>query len=177
MPEGRGPVHRRGAGRGRHGQDAVPGPVVVDFGLAAAAGGGAVIGSGAPMGSPGWMAPEQVSGNRQGPALDVFSWGLVVGFAATGRPPFGVGRTEVLLYRIVHLEPDLAGLDARLAPIVRRAVGKDPGARPTVAELLADLPRGTRAPPARVTSLACPAGRCDVCIGGVDRWPGREVDA
>jgi serine/threonine protein kinase len=116
------------------------GPHVVDFGIAAAADGTAVTRSGQPQGSPGWMAPEQISGHGVGPALDVFSWGLVVGYAATGRPPFGVGRPDVILYRIVHTEPDLAGLDPHLAPLIHRAVAKNPIHRPTVPELLAELP-------------------------------------
>ena len=114
---------------------------VVDFGIAAAADGSAVTRSGQLQGSPGWMAPEQISGDGVGPALDVFSWGLVVGYAATGRPPFGVGRPDVVLYRIVHTEPDLAGLDPFLAPLVDRAVAKNPADRPTVPELLTEILR------------------------------------
>ena len=115
---------------------------VVDFGIAAAADGTAVTRSGQLQGSPGWMAPEQIFGHGVGPALDVFSWGLVVGYAATGRPPFGVGRSDVVLYRIVHTDPDLTGLDPFLAPLVDRAVAKNPADRPTVPELLAEVLHG-----------------------------------
>lgn len=67
------------------------GPKVVDFGIARALDGTALTRTGGLVGSPGWIAPER---HRQGistPAADVFSWGALVAFAATGRPPFGQG--------------------------------------------------------------------------------------
>ena len=112
------------------------GPKVVDFGISHAADGTSLTQTGAVVGSPSWMAPEQAQGRECGPAVDVFSWGATVAFAATGRLPFGEGRPEAVVYRVVHEEPDLAGIDPRLAPHVKAALAKDPSARPSADDLL-----------------------------------------
>ena len=67
--------------------------------------------TGVVIGSPSWMAPEQAQGRETTPAADVFSWGATVVFAATGRFPFGEGRPDAAIYRVVHEEPDLSGVD------------------------------------------------------------------
>ena len=64
------------------------------------------------------------------------SWGATVAFAATGRMPFGEGRPEAVVYRVVHEEPDLGGIDPRLAPHVKAALAKEPSARPSADDLL-----------------------------------------
>jgi hypothetical protein len=81
-------------------------------------------------------APEQAQGRESGPAVDVFSWGATVAFAATGRMPFGEGRPEAVVYRVVHEEPDLDGIDPRLAPHVKAALAKEASARPSADQLL-----------------------------------------
>jgi hypothetical protein len=68
------------------------GPKVIDFGIAQAMDATAVTRTGMTVGSPGFMAPEQIMG-RAGQPTDVFSWGLTVAYAASGRPPFGTGPT------------------------------------------------------------------------------------
>jgi hypothetical protein len=87
------------------------------------------------------MAPEQVGGTPGQPA-DIFAWGLTVAYAASGRPPFGTGPTEVLLYRVLHDSPDIAAVPPDLRPLVAAAVSKDPGARPSARDLLAWLTAG-----------------------------------
>lgn len=114
-------------------------PVVIDFGIATLREAPALTRTGMALGTPGWMAPEQVQGRPCGPAADVFSWGLVVGFAASGRPPFGTGPADALFYRIVHEQPDLPDLPDPLAMLVRSALAKDPEHRPEVGTLLARL--------------------------------------
>jgi hypothetical protein len=89
------------------------------------------------------MAPESARGEAITPATDVFAWGGLVAFAATGRSPFGEGRPEAVLYRVVHEEPDLAGLDSRLRPLVLRALARNPLERPSVQELLSGLSGAT----------------------------------
>ena len=91
------------------------GPKVVDFGISHAADGTALTLTGSIVGSPGWMAPEQALGNGTTAAIDVFAWGATVAFASTGRSPFGEGRPDAVLYRVVHEAPDLEGLDPRLS--------------------------------------------------------------
>jgi hypothetical protein len=114
-------------------------PVVVDFGVAAATEATSITVVGTVMGSPGWMAPEQVSGAAVSPAMDVFTWGTLVAWAATGRNPFGEGRPEVVAYRIIHDEPDLTGVPDALVETVRAAMAKDPAGRPDAEQLLARL--------------------------------------
>jgi len=114
-------------------------PVVVDFGVATATEATSITVVGTVMGSPGWMAPEQVTGGAPSPAMDVFAWGSLVAWAATGRNPFGSGRPEAVAYRIIHEEPDLDGVPDDLRPVVAAALAKDPATRPTADELLARL--------------------------------------
>ena len=117
------------------------GPKVVDFGIVHAADGTALTQTGLMVGSPSWMAPEQATGRSGSGATDVFSWGATVAFASTGRSPFGEGRPDAVLYRVVHELPDLEGLEPRLEPLVRQALEKDPARRPTPDDLLLALIR------------------------------------
>ncbi|MGI5480353.1 serine/threonine-protein kinase [Streptomyces lavendofoliae] len=121
----------------------VDGPRVIDFGIARALDAHSAAGdirtrTGAVVGSPGFMSPEQVRGEGITPASDVFCLGAVLAYAATGRTPFGGADSGVhsLLYRIVQEEPDLTGVPRRLAGLVRACLVKDPGGRPSVAELI-----------------------------------------
>lgn len=117
----------------------VEAPRVIDFGIAHAADATPMTQSGNVVGSAGWMAPEQATGGRITPAVDIFAWASVVVFAATGRPPFGEGRPEAVMYRVVHHRPDLAGVAERVLPLVQRAFAKDPASRPSPADLLRSL--------------------------------------
>jgi len=115
------------------------GPKVVDFGIAQSVDGSTLTDIGLIVGSPSCMAPEQAKGGRTTPATDVFAWGATVGFAATGRSPFGDGRPEEVLYRVMHEAPDLYGVDAKLRPIVAAALAKDPAQRPFADRLLVSV--------------------------------------
>ncbi|SFC43490.1 bifunctional serine/threonine-protein kinase/ABC transporter substrate-binding protein [Streptomyces aidingensis] len=130
------------------------GPRLIDFGIARPAEGATTLtGEGMVLGTPGFLAPEQAEGRTgaTGPAADVFSLGCLLAYAATGRPPFGTGTPDALLYRTVHDEPDLSGLDgaehAPLAALLRRCLAKDPAARPAPealdAEITEDVPDGS----------------------------------
>jgi eukaryotic-like serine/threonine-protein kinase len=118
---------------------AADGPRVIDFGISRAAEASMLTQSGTVMGSPGFMSPEQAEGGPVGPASDVFSLGAVLAFAATGQSPFGTGPTPALVYRVVHNEPDTAGLPASIRPLVQRCLAKDPAARPATGDVLAEL--------------------------------------
>lgn len=117
------------------------GPKVIDFGVARADDASTLTQTGIRVGTPAWMAPEQARGERVGPATDTFSWGTLVAYAGTGRHPFGTGRVDAVLYRIVHEAPDLTGLEPALAPLVERALAKEPAPRPAPGELLDALTR------------------------------------
>lgn len=128
----------------------VDGPRLIDFGIARAADATALTATGLLVGTPGFLSPEQAAGGgtEAGPASDVFSLGCLLAYAATGRPPFGSGAVDALLYRTVHDEPDLAGVDdPELHALLAALLAKDPGARPTAADLdtliTEDAPDGT----------------------------------
>ena len=114
------------------------GPKVIDFGIARALDATSVTRTGMMVGSAGFMAPEQISGHP-GPAADIFVWGVTVAYAATGRPPFGAGATDAVLYRVMYADPDITGTPGPLRPLVEAALAKDPQGRPTARELLSRL--------------------------------------
>ncbi|MFB7515406.1 serine/threonine-protein kinase [Streptomyces sp. NPDC056144] len=124
----------------------VDGPRLIDFGIARAvdtvAEGGGLTTTGAVVGSPGFMSPEQVRGERVTPASDVFCLGSVLAYAATGRSPFGTADSGVhaQMFRIAHDEPDLTDLAPELTGLIRACLAKDPAARPTAAEIVETLP-------------------------------------
>ncbi|GAD83076.1 serine/threonine protein kinase [Nocardia asteroides NBRC 15531] len=118
---------------------AVDGPKVVDFGIARAVEDTALTTTGKVIGSPGFMCPEQVTGEPLGPACDVFALGGVLTFAASGHGPFGSAELVQLLWRIVYEEPRLDGLPPSLRPLVGACVRKDPAARPTPQQVLTEL--------------------------------------
>ncbi|GGV05799.1 hypothetical protein GCM10010260_48910 [Streptomyces filipinensis] len=121
----------------------IDGPRVIDFGIARALETASLAGeeltrAGALVGSPGFMAPEQVRGDRITPACDVFCLGSVLAYAATGALPFGTAGSGVhaLMFRIAQEEPDLAGVPEGIADLVRDCLRKDPAARPSLDALL-----------------------------------------
>ena len=115
---------------------AADGPRVIDFGISRALDGTGLTGTGMLMGTPAFMSPEQAAGTPVGPATDVFSFGGVLTFAATGAGPFGDGSPVAMIYRVVHGEPRLAGLPGALPGLVTRCLARRPEDRPTFAELM-----------------------------------------
>jgi serine/threonine protein kinase len=116
------------------------GVVVIDFGIAAALDATTLTRSGV-IGTPGWLSPEQVRGERVTFATDSFTWGTLAMYTTTGRHPFG-GPDQgaaAYLYRIVHEPPDLDGLPPQLHQLVAAALSQDPAARPTANDLQAAL--------------------------------------
>ncbi|MEU3748156.1 MULTISPECIES: serine/threonine-protein kinase [Streptomyces] len=124
----------------------VDGPRLIDFGIARAvdtvADGGGLTSTGAVVGSPGFMSPEQVRGDRVTPASDVFCLGSVLAYAATGRSPFGTADSGVhaTMFRIAHDEPDLTDLAPELSGLIRACLAKEPEARPSATEIVETLP-------------------------------------
>ncbi|MEU7054790.1 protein kinase [Streptomyces sp. NPDC046197] len=119
----------------------IDGPRVIDFGIARAletVTDGGLTRTGALVGSPGFMAPEQVRGDRVTPACDVFCLGSVLAYAATGALPFGGADSGVhaLMFRIAEEEPDLEALPEGIADLVRACLKKDPAKRPTLDHIL-----------------------------------------
>ncbi|MFI1487009.1 PQQ-binding-like beta-propeller repeat protein [Streptomyces sp. NPDC020747] len=115
---------------------------VIDFGISRAASSDVRTQTGMVMGSPPFMAPEQFSRPREvGPAVDVFSLGAVLVYAATGRSPFEAENAYLAAYNTVHSEPDLRGLPESLRPLVSACLTKEPADRPTSSEVLEALTR------------------------------------
>lgn len=115
---------------------ALDGPRLIDFGIARAADASSrLTATGVSVGSPGYMAPEQVLGADTGPATDVFSLGAVLAHAAAGQPPFPGDSTAARLYRVVHEEPELGRVPQELRGLVSACLAKDPGARPAPREV------------------------------------------
>ncbi len=118
------------------------GPKVIDFGIARAADTTLITLTEEVIGSPSWMSPEQVAGGTVTSSADMFSLGSVLVFAATGRPPFGTGQLEGVMWRIVNVPPDLGdegSLDAKLGPLVVRMLKKNPAERPNAQEAFDQL--------------------------------------
>ncbi|QEU92936.1 serine/threonine protein kinase [Streptomyces kanamyceticus] len=119
----------------------IDGPRVIDFGIARALEtitDGGLTRTGALIGSPGFMAPEQVRGDRITPACDVFCLGSVLAYAASGMLPFGTANSGVhaLMFRIAQEEPDLEGIPESLAELIGACLHKDPAARPPLDDIL-----------------------------------------
>jgi eukaryotic-like serine/threonine-protein kinase len=114
------------------------GPKVIDFGIAQTLDATAMTKTGMTVGSVGFMAPEQIVG-RPGQEADVFAWGLVIGFAASGRQPYGTGPNDVILFRIMHGAPDITSVTGPLRPLVEAALSKNPAERPTAIALVQRL--------------------------------------
>ncbi|WP_061290824.1 WD40 repeat domain-containing serine/threonine protein kinase [Herbidospora cretacea] len=113
------------------------GPVVIDFGISRALDHTATM-SGS-IGTPGYMAPEQIEGGEVTPAADVFAWAATMVFAATGRRAFPGDTVPQLINAILHREPVLTGLPSGLKPLIQQALNKNPALRPTAAELVKTL--------------------------------------
>ncbi|MFC9890415.1 serine/threonine-protein kinase [Streptomyces pilosus] len=111
------------------------GPRIIDFGIAWATGASTLTHVGTAVGSPGFLAPEQVRGAAVTPATDVFSLGATLAYASMGDSPFGHGSSEVMLYRVVHEEAQLHGVPDALAPLVRACLAKNPDERPSTLQL------------------------------------------
>lgn len=109
---------------------------VIDFGVSRLAELASTTEAGAVTGTLTWSSPEQALGDATGAPSDVFNLGMIVAFAYSGRHPFGEGTPAALMYRIVHEEPDLAGLPIRLGDIVEDCLAKKAADRPTASEVL-----------------------------------------
>lgn len=120
----------------------IDGPKVIDFGIVRALDDptrGGLTSTGLIVGTPGFMAPEQIRGERLTEASDIFSLGAVLAFGACGHMPFETpdGQAHAIMYRVVHEEADLTGIPNSLLPLIRDCLAKDPAARPTLDALRA----------------------------------------
>ena len=111
------------------------GPKVVDFGIARVVGQTHHTPAGNMVGTPGYMAPEQVTGNGAGPATDIWAWACCVVFAARGDHLFDGENVVDIARRILDGPPSdafsgVARLSPRLVPVLRRATAQNAADRP-----------------------------------------------
>jgi len=124
--------------RGRHVK-------IMDFGIARMRVSEVKTQTGAILGSPKYMSPEQVAGRRADPRSDIFSLGVVLYEMATGAPPFAAPNMAQLMQQVAsaaHRPPSAVNpsVPAMLDLIVAKALEKEPDARyQNAAELAADL--------------------------------------
>jgi eukaryotic-like serine/threonine-protein kinase len=133
------------------------GPRVVDFGIARLTDATSIT-SGV-IGTPSYIAPEQLAGEHPTSAVDIFAWAVTMIYAATGRMAFGADAVPAVLHRILNSEPDLAGVPPSLLPLIRQCLAKDPRRRPTARDvLLGIVDPPTRQPMATGFGQAMAAG-------------------
>ena len=121
-------------------------PLVTDFGLAKRVEGGvSLTGTGAIVGTPSYMAPEQAAGNQGnlGPAADIYSLGAILYELLTGRPPFLAATAFDTLFQVRSEEPVRPRLlnpqiDPDLEFICRKCLEKKPEHRYSSAQRLAE---------------------------------------
>ncbi|GAA0948349.1 hypothetical protein GCM10009550_24590 [Actinocorallia libanotica] len=127
------------------------GPRVIDFGIARQLD-ATLSATSAVLGTPSYMAPEQVSGQRVMPAADVFAWASTLTFAATGQPPFGQDTVPAIMHRILNAAPDLGLVDRPLHELLTACLAKDPARRPDMQQVLTRLLGHTTMPLSDVLS-------------------------
>jgi WD40 repeat protein len=119
-------------------------PHVTDFGLALRVEGDRISLSGAIVGTPNYMPPEQALADKNlTTAGDVWSLGAILYECLTGRPPFGGANVYEILQQVVEREPDRPSAinrraDADLAVIAMKCLHKEPAGRYESAAALAD---------------------------------------
>ncbi|WP_020421927.1 serine/threonine-protein kinase [Amycolatopsis sp. ATCC 39116] len=113
---------------------------ITDFGISKAADDGTLTGSGRFAGTPAFLSPEAARGETPGPESDVYSLGATLYAAVEGRMPYGDTDNQMaLLYAAAAgrvAPPEHAG---PLTGVLTRMLDVDPKARPTMAELAAEL--------------------------------------
>jgi serine/threonine protein kinase len=116
------------------------GPVVIDFGLAAVPGMTTTGISGqVAIGTPAFMAPEQLAGERVTAAADMWSWAVTMAFAGTGELPFKGESLTATAFAILHSEANVGRLPEPLGSLVHRCLNKDPAVRPSARGALSEL--------------------------------------
>ncbi|MEU7898949.1 serine/threonine-protein kinase [Nonomuraea sp. NPDC049152] len=121
------------------------GPRVIDFGIARLLDSTSTLGA-QPVGTPAYLAPEQISGEPAGTPVDLFAWGLTMSFASSGRAAFAADSYPAVLGRILYGTPDLGELSGPLRELVVACLARAPGGRPTAEEALAALLGGPIGP-------------------------------
>ncbi|TCJ35900.1 serine/threonine-protein kinase [Parafrankia sp. BMG5.11] len=110
---------------------------VIDFGISRATrhDTATLTGHQVTVGTPAFMTPEQIIGLPVTPATDLFAWGGLVIYAATGHYPFGTDHVALVGHRVLREPPDTTGLPPALHAAVTAAMHKNPTRRPATTDL------------------------------------------
>jgi serine/threonine-protein kinase len=119
-------------------------PFVTDFGLAKRLGENGPTGQGAPLGTPGYMAPEQAAGSKDVTAsADIYSLGAILYRLVAGKPPFRASTVMETLVQVMEGDPvSPRRINPAVPPdldfICLKCLEKDPARRYPSAEAVAD---------------------------------------
>ncbi|MFF0032184.1 protein kinase [Streptomyces avermitilis] len=135
--------------------------VLTDFGIAQIEGETNLTDTGGFVGSPEYIAPERVLGQRPGPASDLWSLGVVLYAAAEGVSPFRRSNTPATLQSVLNATPAApAAAKGPLAQVINGLLNKDPARRPNAAEVRRLLEDAARPPQqTQVVQIAGPGGK------------------
>lgn len=103
------------------------------------------------IGSAGYLSPEAYRGVEPAPARDIFAFGAVVVYAASGHPAFAGPTRAAIFAAVMQSPPDLSGVPVSLHPLAEICLAKDPAQRPDLASIRPYLPGS---PPAKVHGTA-----------------------
>ncbi|WP_051049782.1 protein kinase domain-containing protein [Nocardiopsis ganjiahuensis] len=148
---------------------------VIDFGIARAFDVDSV--STSRSGTLSYMAPEQIAGKALGSAVDLFAWGAVMIYAATGAPAFPGPSPDKLVEQILKLSPETGDLADPLLSIVLACTAKDPVQRPTAPQVWDMLLTGRATAPTQGDEeeprIPNPPGDVNAMLGLADLMVGR----
>ena len=136
--------------------------MVMDFGIARAAGGNAMTQTGTIMGTPQYISPEQAQGRTADPRSDLYSLGVVLYEMLTGKVPFDGDNPVAIAYKHVRedpLPPSMINPDVspELEAVVMKSLAKNPENRyRNAVEMRADLERCLEGAPVYATPVLSP---------------------
>ncbi|MGW5470992.1 protein kinase domain-containing protein [Streptomyces chartreusis] len=128
--------------------------VLTDFGIAQIEGETNLTDTGGFVGSPEYIAPERVLGQRPGPASDLWSLGVVLYAATEGVSPFRRSNTPATLQSVLNAVPAApAAAQGPLAEAINGLLQKDPARRPNAAQTRALLEQAANPPAQAATQV------------------------
>ncbi|XVQ07723.1 protein kinase domain-containing protein [Spirillospora sp. CA-255316] len=108
--------------------------VLCDFGIALLSGTDSLTATGAVVGSLGYVAPERLNDQQEGPPSDLFSLGVTLCVLLSGRSPFARPDAAAMLHAILREEPDIPASAGPLGTAFAALLRKNPADRPSIAQ-------------------------------------------